>query len=99
MVRGTSGVSGLAGRFVMMRCCILLLLAMPLGIGAQAQPKEVGWKPLVAELLQKERPGYGGLCGLVVDHANGNLYINLSDKGIYRSVDQGKSFQRMSARP
>src|SRR5437763_7424206 len=61
--------------------------------------QQPAWQPLAAELLKTEKPGYGGLCGIVVDHATGTLYLNLSDKGIYRSTDQGKSFQLMTAKP
>ena len=52
------------------------------------------WQPVTAELIATEKPGYGKLCGVVVDHQTGDVYVNLSDKGIYRSADQGKSWQR-----
>ena len=52
------------------------------------------WQPITTELLAKEKPGYGGLSGVVVDHANGHLYVCLSDRGVYRSTDQGKTWER-----
>ena len=52
------------------------------------------WEPITTDLLAKEKPGYGGLSGVVVDHANGNLYVCLSDRGIFRSTDQGKTWER-----
>jgi hypothetical protein len=51
------------------------------------------WKPLTVELLKSEKTGFGGLCGVAVDHANGTIFIDLSDRGLYRSTDQGKSWQ------
>lgn len=53
------------------------------------------WQPIVADLLAAEKPvGYGGLCGVHVDPATGEILINLSDKGFYRSTDQGKTWKR-----
>ena len=63
------------------------------------QPADSGWQPVATELLKTEKPGYGGLCGIVVDRATGSFYLNLSDKGIYRSTDQGKSFQLQGTKP
>lgn len=65
----------------------LLLLLAPL---ARAQE----WQPVATELLAKEKPGYGGLCGVLVDHATGTLYVNVSDRGVFRSNDQGKTWVR-----
>jgi hypothetical protein len=52
------------------------------------------WQPITTELLAKEKPGYGGLSGVVVDHTNGHLYVCLSDHGVFRSTDQGKTWER-----
>ena len=65
---------------------VLLLLAS----GVRAQD----WQPVATELLAREKPGYGGLCGVVVDHATGTLYVNVSDRGVYRSTDQGKTWAK-----
>jgi hypothetical protein len=54
------------------------------------------WEPVTAELVRREKPGYGKLCGVLIDHASGDVYVNLSDKGIYRSTDQGTTWQRTS---
>src|ERR1700722_13500970 len=51
------------------------------------------WKPVTEALIAAEKPGYGKLCGVVVDHATGHVIINLSDKGLYRSTDQGASWK------
>jgi photosystem II stability/assembly factor-like uncharacterized protein len=53
------------------------------------------WQPLTEALIRAEKPGFGGLCGVAVDHANGHLTINLSDKGLFRSTDLGKSWQKI----
>jgi photosystem II stability/assembly factor-like uncharacterized protein len=69
---------------------LLLLIVL-----ACCSPAKADWQPVTAELIRKEKPGYGKLCGVVVDHKTGNVFINLSDKGIYRSTDQGKSWVRL----
>jgi photosystem II stability/assembly factor-like uncharacterized protein len=50
------------------------------------------WEPMVTDLLKSEKLGYGGLTGVVVDRQTGDVYIWLSDKGLYKSIDQAKSF-------
>jgi photosystem II stability/assembly factor-like uncharacterized protein len=55
------------------------------------------WQPVTTDIIRSEKPGFGGLCGVVVDHATGLLIINLSDKGLYKSADQGKSWQLLKA--
>src|SRR5438128_1033066 len=52
------------------------------------------WQPTTAELLRREKPGYGGLSGVVVDHATGHVFVNVSDRGVFRSADQGKTWER-----
>jgi photosystem II stability/assembly factor-like uncharacterized protein len=53
------------------------------------------WQPISEALIRAEKPGFGGLCGVAVDHATGDLTINLSDKGLFRSTDLGKSWQKI----
>src|SRR5207237_187378 len=53
------------------------------------------WTPTTTDLLRTEKPGFGGLCGIVVDHRTGHVIVNLSDRGFYRSEDQGKSWKRL----
>jgi BNR/Asp-box repeat len=52
------------------------------------------WEAVTTDLVKAEKPGYGGLCGMVVDHSTGDLFVNLSDKGLYRSTDQGKTWKK-----
>ena len=33
------------------------------------------WQPVTTELLKKEKPGYGGLSGVAVDHATGHIFV------------------------
>jgi photosystem II stability/assembly factor-like uncharacterized protein len=63
------------------------------GIAATASAAD--WEPVTTDLIKSEKPGYGGLCGVVVDHTTGDVIINLSDKGLYRSSDQGKSWKKL----
>src|SRR5262245_38926565 len=69
-----------------------LLLAPGLATAAE-------WRPITTELLEKEKPGYGGLSGVVVDHATGELFVDLSDRGVFRSADQGKTWTRVGKDP
>ncbi len=57
------------------------------------------WVATTVDLIEKEKPGYGKLCGVLVDHQTGDVYIDLSDKGLYRSTDQAKSWQRLGSQP
>ena len=68
----------------------LILVAIPLA-PAVAQD----WQPVTEALIVAEKPGFGKLCGVVVDHQSGDVTINLSDKGLYRSNDVGKTWQKI----
>src|SRR5262249_53317364 len=52
------------------------------------------WQAVTTEFLKAEKPGYGGLCGILLDRQTGNVYLDLSDKGIYLSTDQCKTFKK-----
>ncbi len=54
------------------------------------------WQPVATELLQREKTGFGGLCGIVVDHERGDVWVNLSDRGTFHSADQGGTWKRVS---
>jgi photosystem II stability/assembly factor-like uncharacterized protein len=73
-------------RWILVGSCLL---------GAIAPASAQDWQPITEALIALEKPGYGKLCGAVVDHQTGHVYINLSDKGLYCSTDVGKSWQRV----
>ena len=52
------------------------------------------WQSVATDLLAKEKTGFGGLSGVTVDRATGTLYVCLSDRGLFRSADQGKTWER-----
>jgi photosystem II stability/assembly factor-like uncharacterized protein len=58
-------------------------------------PVAAQWQAVTAELVQQEKPGYGKVCGVAVERKTGDVYLDLSDRGIYRSADLGKSWQRV----
>jgi photosystem II stability/assembly factor-like uncharacterized protein len=72
---------------------LLALTAMPL------RAADADWQPVTAELLKTEKTGSFGLCGLTVDHASGAVLVDLSDLGIFRSADQGKTWKKQSTTP
>jgi RNA polymerase sigma factor (sigma-70 family) len=59
-------------------------------LGVQkAQPRRAeGWQSMVAELAKGR-----GLCGIVVDHDTGCVWINVIGKGVYCSPVGAKNFQ------
>jgi photosystem II stability/assembly factor-like uncharacterized protein len=72
---------------------ILLLSAFLLLFVSSARGAD-DWQPVATDLIAKEKPGYGGLSGVVVDRTTGTVYVCLSDRGVYRSPDQGKTWVR-----
>jgi photosystem II stability/assembly factor-like uncharacterized protein len=52
------------------------------------------WEPVATDLLKAEKTGFGGLCGVAVDHATGDVLVDLSDRGLFRSADRGKTWAR-----
>jgi hypothetical protein len=71
-----------------------LALAAPLLFLAARAPA-ADWEPTAtAELVKAEKPGFGNVCGVLVDHASGDVFIDLSDKGLFRSTDQGQTWKK-----
>jgi photosystem II stability/assembly factor-like uncharacterized protein len=73
-------------RLLTLSLCLLLLASTARGADE--------WQPVATELLAKEKTGFGGLSGVVVDRNTGTLYICLSDRGLFSSADQGKTWER-----
>jgi photosystem II stability/assembly factor-like uncharacterized protein len=69
----------------------IALAALGLLVGRAAA---ADWEATTTDLVKNEKPGYGGLCGVTVDRASGDVLIDLSDKGLYRSADQGKTWKK-----
>lgn len=74
-----------------MKHALSLLLLLPALARADDPP---AWTPLLGDLPKTEKAGFGGLCGVAVDPAKGTVWVNISDRGFYRSDDQGKTFRR-----
>jgi len=51
------------------------------------------WVAVTDGLAKQEKAGFGGLCGVMVDRTTGHLFLNISDRGLYRSTDQGKTWK------
>src|SRR5262245_44337521 len=72
---------------------LALLVLLP-NLGQAAD--EPAWQGMLGDLVKSEKAGFGGLCGFAVDHATGTVWVNISDRGFYRSDDQARSFKRVS---
>src|SRR4051794_36059887 len=73
----------------------LMLIGLTLLAGQSIRADD--WQATTEELIRTEKPGYGGLCGVLVDHKSGDVIVNVSDRGFYRSSDQGKTWKRIGA--
>jgi hypothetical protein len=78
-----------------MRFALVLIACLLVNLDLSA----ADWQSVTTELLQKEKPGYGGLCGVAVDPTTGELFVDVSDRGIFRSSDQGKNWERLGLAP
>jgi hypothetical protein len=72
--------------------CGLALLAG----GGAVMAADPEWRPVASSLLRAEKAGFGGLCGVLVDHRTGDLWVNLSDRGMFHSSDRGETWKRVS---
>jgi photosystem II stability/assembly factor-like uncharacterized protein len=77
----------------LMRTTLLSLLVL------SASARAADWQPITTELLKQEKTGFGGLTGVVVDHATGRLFVCLSDRGTFTSADHGKTWERLGKEP
>jgi len=73
---------------------VLVLLTLISAVARAADPP--AWQPMLGDLVRSEKAGFGGLCGIAVDPATGTVWINISDRGFYRSDDQARTFKRIS---
>lgn len=73
-----------------------LLVAFALAFAFAGAARAQDWQPITEALIAAEMPGFGKLCGVVIDHKTGDLIINLSDKGFYKSTNAGKDWAKLS---
>lgn len=73
-----------------------LCIAILLSFAAGSQAADPGWTPVATDLLKREQTGFGGLCGIVVDPRSGDVWANLSDRGMFHSSDRGQTWKRVS---
>ena len=57
------------------------------------------WQATAVDQIAKDKPGEYGLTGLLVDHATGDVYVCVSDLGLFRSKDQSKTWERLAGTP
>jgi len=84
-------------------CCLgsmalLALLSDAPAASGQEKGRWVNVSDSVVAKLAKEgkKPGiYGPTSGVAVDSTNGDVYLIINDQGLWKSVDQGASFERI----
>src|SRR3954465_3072956 len=53
------------------------------------------WTNISEPVTSQVKPGYAGpTAGVVVDPANGNVFMVVNDQGLWRSKDHGATFAR-----
>jgi len=78
---------------MMKSLCFLALLVL----SAPTLAADAEWQTVLnADWVKAEKAGAFGMCGLVVDHKTGCIWVNLSDKGVYCSSVGAKEFKRVS---
>jgi photosystem II stability/assembly factor-like uncharacterized protein len=78
---------------------LFLAAVLLASLGGNARAADAEWQAVTTELLQSEKTGPFGLCGLTVDHASGAVFVDLSDRGLFRSTDQGKTWKQQNTTP
>lgn len=76
-----------------MRICLRAFLGLFLLLTVSSVV-HADWKAVAADLIKSEKPGFGGLSGVAVDRKSGEVFVFLSDKGLYRSTDQCKTWTK-----
>src|SRR5262245_66041588 len=74
---------------------LTMILAAYLSTVSPARLAADDWQTTTtAELAKKEKPGFGGVCGVLVDRATGHVFIDLSDSGGFSSTEPVRSWGR-----
>src|SRR5436305_14388459 len=79
-------------RRVLSLCVVLLPLA-----GVRADDKDKGkWVPISEGITAKFKAGpFAKTAGVTVDPTNGDVYMVVSDQGMWKSTDKGETFDRV----
>ncbi len=73
--------------------CIVAVLSL-IAVQPSRAVEPPAWQAMLGDFVKAENAGYGGLCGVAVDPTSGRVWINVSDRGFYRSDDQAQTFRR-----
>jgi BNR/Asp-box repeat len=75
-------------------CAIgLLFCGMAVVASAEDHPR---WVPISHDVTAKVKPGFPGkTAGVAVDPITGDVFMVVPDQGVWKSSDQGKSFERV----
>jgi hypothetical protein len=74
-------------------CALVLVLS-----AAPALAADAAWQPVLGDLCKGEKPGFGLLRGVVVNHDTGCVFVNLAGRDIYCSGAGATKFNPLSAR-
>lgn len=79
-----------------MRASVWFSVTLALLLSGRLGADEPNWQPVLTDILKTEKTGFGGLCGVVVDHGTGCVWVNLSDRGLFCSRIGAASFKRVA---
>src|SRR4051794_7133543 len=83
-------------RVLALSLALLLVLS-----AARGDDKDKGkWVPISESVTSKVKPGYPGkgTAGVAVDPSNGDVYMVVSDQGMWKSTDKGETFTRVDGK-
>jgi hypothetical protein len=72
-------------------CSALVILLMAAAPGLAAEPN---WQPVLTNVLKSEKPAC--LCGVVVNHDVGCVFVDLGERGVYCSGFGAGNFNPLS---
>jgi photosystem II stability/assembly factor-like uncharacterized protein len=75
---------------------IVMSVGLFIAVSVLSAAEEPKWEPMLGTFPKTEKAGFGGLCGFCVDRSTGDIIVNISDRGFYKSTDGAKTFKRIS---